>query len=358
MKNTINRSWIAIFVIFIFVLVSGCGNNDKNKKESLAPAIGTNQIQPAVSGSSVSSAAPALVDKQAETKDIAVSVDGKILKKSELENNIKEKIKILKDKVPAEKQQELRENIKKRLINEFVMRTLLIDEMAKKKIEVSDQEIKIATDKIKASLPPNKKLDEFLKENKLSKEDIVLGVKVEKFVNLQIGKKAKPTQKEISKFYNDNHDKLFIAPESVHVRHILVAINKGDNDKIKAEKKGKIENLRKQLLKGDDFAEVARKNSDCPSKEVGGDLNFIKRGQTVKPFEDAAFSQEKNVIGPVITTEYGYHIIQVLERKPAKTIAFDEVKNKISAYLEQQNQSKAFNSILQKLKENAKIAIY
>jgi peptidyl-prolyl cis-trans isomerase C len=358
MKNIINRSWIAIFVIFIFVLVSGCGNNDKNKKESPIPAVGTNQIQPAVSGSSASSAAPAFADKQAETKDIAVSVDGKILKKSELENNIKEKIKILKDKVPADKQQELRENIKKRMINEFVMRTLLIDEMAKKKIEVSDQEIKIATDKIKASLPPNKKLDEFLKENKLSKEDIVLGVKVEKFVNLQIGKKAKPTQKEISKFYNDNHDKLFIAPESVHVRHILVAINKGDNDKIKAEKKGKIENLRKQLLKGDDFAEVARKNSDCPSKEVGGDLNFIRRGQTVKPFEDAAFSQEKNVIGPVITTEYGYHIIQVLERKPAKTIAFDEVKNKISAYLEQQNQSKAFNSILQKLKENAKITIY
>jgi peptidyl-prolyl cis-trans isomerase C len=358
MKNIINRSWIAIFVLFTFVLVSGCGDNDKNKKKSPAPAVGTNQIQPAVSGSPASSTAPAFADKQAEAKDIAVSVDGKILKKSELENNIKEKIKILKDKVPADKQQELQENIKKRLINEFVMRTLLIDEMAKKKIEVSDQEIKIATDKIKASLPPNKKLDEFLKENKLSKEDIVLGARVEKFVNMEIGKKAKPTQKEISKFYNDNREKLFVAPESVHVRHILIAVNKGDNDKVKAEKKGKIENLRKQLLKGDDFAEVARKNSDCPSKEAGGDLNFIKRGQTVKPFEDAAFSQEKNVIGPVITTEYGYHIIQVLERKPAKTIAFDEVKNKISAYLEQQNQSKAFNSILQKLKEQAKIVVY
>ena len=75
-------------------------------------------------------------------------------------------------------------------------------------------------------------------------------------------------------------------------------------------------------MKGDDFAEIARKNSDCPSKEVGGDLNFIRKGQTVKPFEDAAFSQKKNAIGPVITTEYGYHIIQVLDRKPAKTTCF------------------------------------
>jgi peptidyl-prolyl cis-trans isomerase C len=137
-----------------------------------------------------------------------------------------------------------------------------------------------------------------------------------------------------------------------------VAVNKGDSDKIKADKKEKIENLRKQLLKGDDFAELARKNSDCPSKETGGDLNFIRKGQTVKPFEDAAFSQEKNVIGPVITTEFGYHIIQVLDRKPAKTIALDEVKDKISAYLAQQEQSKAFADILKKLKENAKIIVY
>ena len=350
MKKIINMSWIAFFVLF--VLVSGCGNDDKNKKESPAPSVGTNQKQPAVTGPVVSN----VTTEQAGTKDIAVSVDGKILKKSELESNVKDRIKMLKDKIPADKQKELRENVKKRLVEEFIMRTILVNEMAKRKIEVSEQEIKIATDKIK--LPPNKKLDEFLKENKLTKEDIVLGVKVEKYLNLQTGKKAKPTQKEISKFYSDNRDKLFKASESVHVRHILIAVNKGDNDKVKAEKKEKIENLRKQLLNGGNFAELARKNSDCPSKEAGGDLKFISRGQTVKPFEDAVFSQEKNVFGPVITTEYGYHIIQVMDRKPPKTIALDEVKDKISAHLEKQKRSNVFTTILTKLKENAKIAIY
>ena len=86
MKNIINRSWIAIFVLFTFVLVSGCGDNDKNKKKSPAPAVGTNQILPAVSGSSTSNTAPVV----AGANDIAVSVDGKILKKSELESNINE----------------------------------------------------------------------------------------------------------------------------------------------------------------------------------------------------------------------------------------------------------------------------
>ena len=358
MINRINKSWMAIFILFVFVLVSGCGDNEKNKKESPAPAVSTNQIQPAVSGSSVSNTAPIAMSEQAATTDIAVSVDGKILKKSELESKVKDTIKMLKDKIPADKQKEVQENVKKQLINQFVVRTLLSNEMAKRKIEVSDQEIKATTEKIKASIPPNKKLDEFLKENKISHEDIVFGIKVEKFANLEIGKKAKPTQKEISKFYNENHDK-FVIPESVHVRHILVMTKKDDDEKVKAQKKEKIENLRKQLLKGDDFAEVARKNSDDnSSKAAGGDLNFIKRGQTVKAFENAAFSQEKNAIGPVITTEYGYHVIQVLERKPAKTMALEEVKDRLSAYLEQQKQLKAFEAILQKLKENAKIVVY
>ena len=349
MKNIINKSWIAIFVLFVFVLVSGCGDNDKNKKESPAPA---------VSGSLPSSNTPNVIAEQTVISGAAVSVDGKILKKSELENSIKDRMKMFKDKIPADKQKEFQENLKKRLVDEFIMRTLLNNEMAKRKIEVSDQEIKIAKDKIQASLPPNKKVDDFLKENKIAPEDIILGVKVEKFVNKEIGDKAKPTQKEISKFYNENRDKLFVSPESVHVRHILVSINKEDNEKVKGEKKAKIENLRKQLLSGGDFAELARKNSDCPSKEAGGDLNFIKRGQTVKTFEDAAFSQGKNVIGPVINTEFGYHIIQVLDRKPAKTIALGEVKDRVSAFLEQQNKTKAFADILKKLQQNAKIAVY
>lgn len=60
----------------------------------------------------------------------------------------------------------------------------------------------------------------------------------------------------------------------------------------------------------------------------------------VKAFEDAAFAQEKNAIGPVIKTEYGYHIVQVLDRRPAKKIALSEVKSKIADYLERQKKWK------------------
>ena len=137
MKNKVNKSWRVVFVLFVFVLVSGCGDNDKNKKESPVPA---------VSGSLASSNTPNVIAEQAVIPGAAVSVDGKILKKSDLENSVKDRMKMFKDKIPADKQKEFQENVKKRLVDEFIMRTLLNNEMAKRKIEVSDKEIKIAKD--------------------------------------------------------------------------------------------------------------------------------------------------------------------------------------------------------------------
>ncbi|MGP8154612.1 MAG: peptidylprolyl isomerase [Smithella sp.] len=339
-------------------MVSGCSDNEKKKEVSSEPAAGANQIQNAVPGIPASNVAPAVKVEQAETSDIAASVDGKILKKSELESNLKERMKMLKDKIPADKQKEFQENLRKQLVKGFVIRTLLNNEFAKRKIEASNQEVKMVIDKEAANLPPGKKIDDFFKENRISQEDIIFAIKANKYINMEIGDKEKPTQKEISKFYNENREKLFTEPESVHVRQILVAIGKDDSDKVKAQKKEEIEDLRKQLLNGADFAELARKYSDSPDKEVGGDLSYITRGQRVKPFEDAAFSQKKNVIGPVIKTESGYNIIQVLDHKPGKKADFNQAKSKISAYLEQQKKSQDLDAILKNLQEKAKIIIY
>lgn len=349
MNTTISKRWQIIFVLLIIVMASGC--SDSGKKDSTAS--GANNIQSPGSDQAAPGIAPDM-----KSGDIVASVDGKILKKSELEASVNDRFNLYKSKVPADKQKELKENIRKQLIELFVTRNILSNEIEKRKITASSEEIKKAIENIKASLPPEKKIDDFFKENKITQDDVILAVKVEKFRNMEIGKNIKPSEKEITKFYNENRDKLFNQPESVHARHILVAVGKDDNDKVKAEKKEKIENVRKQLVSGGNFADLARKYSDCPSKEAGGDLSYIKRGTMVKAFEDAAFSQEKNAIGPVITTEYGYHIVQVLDKKPAKKVALNEVKGKITQFLEQKKTMDAFNEVLKKLRANAKVQIY
>jgi peptidyl-prolyl cis-trans isomerase C len=350
MKNRINKNWSLIFALIAFVVMTGYGNAEETRKDAQNPAVGAKQVP---------AAAPAAVAKQPATDDIAVSVEGKILKKSEIEKVVKEKLSALtgKEKPSADQIKEMRANIKKQMVDGFILRTLMAGEAERRKIKATDKEFKIAIDELKASLPPGRTVEAFMKENKISRENIILGIKVKKMVQQDLGKKAKPSEEEISKFYNENQEQV-IKPENVHVRHILILFAEGDDDKAKAEKKARIEFLRDKLVHGADFAEIARANSDCPSKENGGDLGAIVKGQTVKTFEDAAFSQEINAIGPVVTTEFGYHIIQVLEHDLAKAFPLEEVKGKISDFMEQKRKEEAFNALANKLREKAKIIIY
>jgi len=128
----------------------------------------------------------------------------------------------------------------------------------------------------------------------------------------------------------------FRTPERVKVRHILL-MTQGKSDADKKAALTKAQDLLKQVRAGADFAELAKKNSQDPgSAPNGGDLGFIVRGQTVAPFEKFAFSAKPKEISDLVTTEYGYHIIQALEKESARVKPFDEVKDSIAEQLKKQ----------------------
>jgi peptidyl-prolyl cis-trans isomerase D len=140
---------------------------------------------------------------------------------------------------------------------------------------------------------------------------------------------------QVQAYYNAHKDE-YRTPERVHARHILLSTAskpKEEVPKIKAQ----AEALLKQIKGGADFAELAKKNSQDPSNAPkGGDLGWVSRGQMVKPFEDAVFALKPNEIGDLVTTEYGFHIVQVLEKQPAHLQTLDEVKPAIVASLKNQ----------------------
>jgi peptidyl-prolyl cis-trans isomerase D len=120
-------------------------------------------------------------------------------------------------------------------------------------------------------------------------------------------------------------------PERVHVRHILLnTVNKPKEEVAKLE--AKANDLLKQLRAGADFAELAKKNSEDPgSAQKGGDLDWVTRGQMVKPFEETAFSLKPKEISNVIKTDYGFHIVQALEKEQARVKSFEEVRAELEA---------------------------
>ena len=145
----------------------------------------------------------------------------------------------------------------------------------------------------------------------------------------------------------------FRFPERAKVRHILL-LTQGKSDADKKAALAKAQDLLKQAKGGADFAELAKKNSQDPgSAQNGGDLGFIVRGQTVPEFEKFVFAAKPKDISDVVTTEYGYHIIQVLEKDPARVKPFDEVKADIETQLKKQ----AVNEKTQAAAEQARAAL-
>ncbi len=166
---------------------------------------------------------------------------------------------------------------------------------------------------------------------------------------------AAPTQAEIQKFYETNSTASEV-PEQVRVRHILLmTIDPATraplpDDQIKAKRK-QIDDLLKQARAGKDFATLAKQYSEDPgTKDDGGELPPFARAKDdpnhamVPEFEAAAFALTNNQISDVVTTQFGYHIIQLLDKTPAKKLALtdkasgsdtttlaDEIKNFLTA---------------------------
>jgi len=146
----------------------------------------------------------------------------------------------------------------------------------------------------------------------------------------KLGEAIEIPETQLRQMYQSQIDR-FRVEERVHARHILIKTSAGDAAG-KTKAKEKIDGLLKQLRAGGNFEELAKKNSEDPGSAVkGGDLGWITRGQTVKNFEQAAFSLKPKQISDVIETEYGFHILEVLEKEAGRLKLFDEVKNDLLA---------------------------
>ncbi|MDZ4802913.1 MAG: peptidyl-prolyl cis-trans isomerase [Bryobacteraceae bacterium] len=137
-------------------------------------------------------------------------------------------------------------------------------------------------------------------------------------------------EQELRALYSSQIDK-FRTGERAHVRHILVKTTEKPKEEL-PKLEAKANDLLKQIRGGADFADLAKKNSDDPgSGAQGGDLNWIVKGQTVPAFETAAFSLKPKEISNIIKTEYGFHILQVLEKEEARVRPFEEVRGQLAA---------------------------
>src|SRR5436853_90273 len=140
-------------------------------------------------------------------------------------------------------------------------------------------------------------------------------------------------QDQIRSYYEQHLDR-YKMPDRAHVAHILFkTVGKTDSEAEEIRKKS--EDVLKKAKSGANFGDLAKQYSDDTTKETGGDLDWIVRGQTVAEFERAAFSLPIGSISDLVKTQYGFHIIKVIDRQAARTQTLDDVFPQILGTLQE-----------------------
>jgi foldase protein PrsA len=222
---------------------------------------------------------------------------------------------------------------------------ILIDQYAKdNNIAVTDDEIAKKEEDIKAKYPPGQ-FDQILKQQGLTEDDVHRILRQQIIIEKAVGSSITITDAQVKAYFDKNHTTLD-KPAQVRARHILVP-----DQKTAIMIEGK-------LKAGGDFAMLAKQYSTDPStKDKGGELGFFGKGQMVPAFQDAAFSLPVGSISQPVKSPFGWHIIQVEEKKPAIKATLAASAASIRDQLKQQQGAQQIPLFLQTLRSKANIVI-
>ena len=153
------------------------------------------------------------------------------------------------------------------------------------------------------------------------------------FLYSDIGSKITIEEEAVSSYY-DQHITEYQVPEKRHARHILFRATPEDSEETHQTQLAKAEEILEKARGGEDFAELAKANSEGPTAITGGDLGFFTEGQMVKPFNDAVFAMDTGEISEVVKTDFGYHIIKLEEIQLAGVTSLDDARAQIITTLQ------------------------
>jgi peptidyl-prolyl cis-trans isomerase SurA len=251
---------------------------------------------------------------------------------------------------PAKKQSALHH-----ALDELIADRLLVAEQKASSIEITDQEIDYAVDDVRKQ----NNMDPATFEQALTSKGQTLAAFREKMkkdlgamklIGQKVRAKIKVTDEDVKAEYARS-TKADEADAEVHARHIVIQVAKDASKEVEHDAFERANKLAVRARAGEDFAELAKKFSEGPSKTDGGDVGFFRRGEMVGAFDKVAFTLKPNEISDPVRSPFGWHVIQVLERRAGKAKPFDQVKEELRDKLwrdQMQRQTEQFVAELRK----------
>lgn len=292
----------------------------------------------------------------AQLPDVLARVNGEAVTKVDFDRLVKNMELRSSQPIPAER----RDAVYRQVLEELVTYTVLSQETRARKVAVTDDEVESAIKQMRARVGTEEDFKKALDARGMTldklKADTRIDISINKMVEAEVATQPPPTDAEVRDFYDKNPDK-FKQDEAVRASHILFRVDENADAATKKKAMDEAQSVLKEARSGSDFAELAKKHSADGSAAQGGDLNFFTRGQMVPPFDQAAFAMKPGEISDIVTTQFGYHIIKVTERRPPTTVPFEQVSERIKEFLTQQHKQQKADGFIQSLKQKAKIEV-
>jgi peptidyl-prolyl cis-trans isomerase C len=289
--------------------------------------------------------------------DVLARVNGENVTKAEFDEYVQNLEGRAGGPVPAEQ----RDQVYRGVLDQIVGYKLLLQESKARKVAIPDTEVEARIGEIRKQFPSEDVFMQTLIQRKMTldqiRDDARQDMAIAKLIETEIASKIAVKPEQVQDFYAKNPDQ-FKEDESVRASHILIAFPENADAKAKAAAKVKADQVLKDVKSGKDFAALAKEHSQDPGSAVqGGDLGTFQKGQMVGPFNDVAFSLAPGAISDVVETQFGYHIIKVVEKKAGRTVPLEEVRPQVEQYLQNKNRDDETEAFVKSLRAKSKVEI-
>jgi peptidyl-prolyl cis-trans isomerase SurA len=291
---------------------------------------------------------------------VVAVVNQEIITLSEVEkwsNPLKDEI-VAKDRL--EKQEQM-EKLYRQVLEKLIEEKLVDQEVKKIGIKVSTKEIEATLEEVKRRNGATQEdLEKALTNEGLTietyKKQIEKGLQRQKLIHWSVKIETKVGDEELKDFYKKNIDH-YPTNETYRPGHILFIIPKEATPEAVREIREKAQKVLEKIKGGEDFGEMALHYSEDASSKNRGDLGYLKRGELVPAFEREALRLKVGEVSEIVRTEFGFHILKLLDRKGTDPLPFEEVKEKVRADYYESEMEKAFRQYIATLKEKSVIEI-
>jgi peptidyl-prolyl cis-trans isomerase C len=291
----------------------------------------------------------------AQLPDVLARVNGEEVRKADFDLMVRN-MELGNGPIPAER----RDEVLRGALDQLITYTLLQQEAKSRNVTVTDAEVETRVQSMRSQFPDEGAFKKALAERNLSPErlrsDARTDLVINRLMEAEVAGATPATDAEAQAFYEKNPDK-FQRGESVRASHILLLAGENADEAAKKKARAQIDELCKRAKAGEDFAKLAKEHSQDGSAAGGGDLDFFGRGRMVPEFEKVAFSLKPGEVSDVVTTQYGFHVIKVTDRKPASTVPLAEVSDRVKQFLTEQKKQERADSFIAGLKQKSRIEV-